>query len=151
MTRAFCSSLSDSDSATSKTASMREAVTLACWPPGPEERLARSSISACGIATERVIGSGSSTGIARHGRSVGARLEAAALALLVQTGVVGELVAPAVHAEQVDRLGDEHHAQHGDDRRVLEDEEPAHRGSKLGELLLQREDRREQVAFAGDA
>ncbi len=36
---------------TSKTASIREAVTFACWPPGPEERLARSSISASGIAT----------------------------------------------------------------------------------------------------
>src|SRR4051794_21570648 len=28
---------------------MREAVTLACWPPGPDDREARSSISASGI------------------------------------------------------------------------------------------------------
>ena len=35
----------------SNTASTREAVTLACWPPGPEERLVRSSISASGTAT----------------------------------------------------------------------------------------------------
>ena len=31
-------------------ASTREAVTLACWPPGPDERLVRSSISASGMA-----------------------------------------------------------------------------------------------------
>jgi hypothetical protein len=35
----------------SKLASTREAVTLACWPPGPEERLVRSSISASGTTT----------------------------------------------------------------------------------------------------
>ena len=39
---------------TSKTASIRDAVTFACWPPGPEERLARSSISASGIASSRL-------------------------------------------------------------------------------------------------
>ena len=53
-----------SEAATSKTASMRDAVTLACWPPGPDERLARSSISDSGIRTERVMTSGSETGIA---------------------------------------------------------------------------------------
>ena len=45
ITRAFCSSLSASDAATSKVASTRDAVTFACWPPGPEERLARSCTS----------------------------------------------------------------------------------------------------------
>lgn len=44
----------------SKTASIRDAVTFACWPPGPDERLARSSISLSGIATSRVTFSGSS-------------------------------------------------------------------------------------------
>jgi hypothetical protein len=34
----------------SKTASIRDAVTFACWPPGPDERLARSSISPRGIS-----------------------------------------------------------------------------------------------------
>ena len=43
---ARCSSSSAAEASTSKTASTREAVTLACWPPGPEERLARSSTSA---------------------------------------------------------------------------------------------------------
>ena len=49
MTRRFCSSVSVEDAATSKLASIREAVTFACWPPGPEERLARTSISSAGI------------------------------------------------------------------------------------------------------
>ena len=40
-----------SEAATSKTASTREAVTFACWPPGPEERLARTSISRSGISS----------------------------------------------------------------------------------------------------
>jgi ribokinase len=44
----------------SKTASTRDAVTFACWPPGPDERLARSSISLSGIATSRVTRNGSS-------------------------------------------------------------------------------------------
>ena len=34
---------------------------MACWPPGPDERLVRSSISASGIATPRADGIGSST------------------------------------------------------------------------------------------
>ena len=38
-------------------ASTREAVTFACWPPGPEERLVRSSTSLSGITTPRPIGS----------------------------------------------------------------------------------------------
>jgi hypothetical protein len=37
----------------SKTASIREAVTLACWPPGPDDRDARSSISSSGIVRSR--------------------------------------------------------------------------------------------------
>jgi len=37
--------------AISRTASIREAVTFACCPPGPDERLARSSISASGTAS----------------------------------------------------------------------------------------------------
>ena len=59
-TRAFCSSLSVCEAATSNTASTREAVTFACWPPGPEERLARSSISLSGIASPLATGIGSS-------------------------------------------------------------------------------------------
>ena len=57
VTRAFCASLSAPDAATSKTASTREAVTLACWPPGPDDRLVRSSISASGIASPARTGS----------------------------------------------------------------------------------------------
>ena len=49
--RSRCTSSSAAERSTSKTASTREAVTLACWPPGPEERLVRSSISASGIAS----------------------------------------------------------------------------------------------------
>src|SRR3954454_17243882 len=51
MTRRFCSSVRADDSATSKTASTREAVTFACWPPGPDDRDARTSISRSGIST----------------------------------------------------------------------------------------------------
>ncbi len=54
--RAFCASSSVFDAATSKLASIREAVTFACWPPGPEERLARTTISSSGIARWRLIG-----------------------------------------------------------------------------------------------
>jgi hypothetical protein len=50
VTRAFCASLSASDAATSNVASTREAVTLACWPPGPDDRLTRSSISVNGTS-----------------------------------------------------------------------------------------------------
>jgi hypothetical protein len=32
---------------------MRDAVTFACWPPGPDDRLARSSISSSGIVMPR--------------------------------------------------------------------------------------------------
>ena len=46
--RAFCSSDKAWEAWTSKIASTREAVTLACWPPGPEERETRSSISSSG-------------------------------------------------------------------------------------------------------
>ena len=63
LTRAFWASLSVSDAATSKLTSMREAVTFACWPPGPDDRLARTTTSRMGIATERVMGMGSSTGL----------------------------------------------------------------------------------------
>ena len=48
ITRRFCSSVSAADAPTSKLASTREAVTFACWPPGPEERLARTSTSSSG-------------------------------------------------------------------------------------------------------
>ena len=54
LTRAFCASLSVLDAATSKLASIRDAVTFACWPPGPEERLARTTISSSGSATWRL-------------------------------------------------------------------------------------------------
>jgi hypothetical protein len=49
--RARCASLNDGEALTSKIASTREAVTFACWPPGPEERLVRMVISATGIAS----------------------------------------------------------------------------------------------------
>ena len=41
--RRFCSSVSAAESSIAKTASIREAVTFACWPPGPEDRDARIS------------------------------------------------------------------------------------------------------------
>src|SRR3981189_1992094 len=50
---------------------MREAVTFACWPPGPEERLARSSTSDSGMATPRVTGIGSSIRAFYHARTHG--------------------------------------------------------------------------------
>src|SRR4051812_4256537 len=53
MTRRFCSSVSAFDACTSNTASIRLAVTFACCPPGPDERLARSSTSSRGMSTLR--------------------------------------------------------------------------------------------------
>ena len=52
MISCFCSSDRAAEAATSKTASIRDAVTLACWPPGPDEREARTVISASGIARD---------------------------------------------------------------------------------------------------
>ena len=69
--RRFCSSLSELEAAGSKVASMRDAVTLACCPPGPDERLARSSTSESGIATPRATGIGSSTAAPAAGASGG--------------------------------------------------------------------------------
>jgi len=51
MTRAFCSSLRAPEAITSKTAVIRDAVTLACWPPGPDDRAARTSTSDKGTNT----------------------------------------------------------------------------------------------------
>jgi hypothetical protein len=53
--RSRCASLSVGEPSTSKLASTREAVTFACCPPGPEERLARIVISASGIVSSSVI------------------------------------------------------------------------------------------------
>jgi hypothetical protein len=53
ITRRFCSSDSEDDFATSKLASIRDAVTFACCPPGPDDREARISISESGIETSR--------------------------------------------------------------------------------------------------
>ena len=60
MMRRFCSSLRALEAATSNTASIRLAVLLACWPPGPGERDARTVISRSGIAVFPRIGIGSS-------------------------------------------------------------------------------------------
>ena len=51
--RRFSSSLSAAEASTSNDASTREAVTFACWPPGPDERLVRSSTSVSGTTTPR--------------------------------------------------------------------------------------------------
>src|SRR3954468_2659608 len=51
--RARWSSRSACDARTSKTASIREAVTLACCPPGPDDRDARSAISSSGSVRSR--------------------------------------------------------------------------------------------------
>ena len=70
--RAFWASLSASRRATSKMASIRDAVTLACWPPGPDEREARTSISESGTASpsrmrrESVTGGGRLTPIEQN-------------------------------------------------------------------------------------
>ncbi len=85
VTRRFCSSLSARDAATSKTASTREAVTFACCPPGPEERLARSSISASGTDTSAVTIIGSSNPAAILGT---------VHAATPQAGSLEELLAP---------------------------------------------------------
>jgi len=53
MTRCFCASESADEARTSKTASTREAVTLACCPPGPEERDVRIWISESGMSMLR--------------------------------------------------------------------------------------------------
>ena len=60
MIRCFCSSDSVSEAATSNDASIRDAVVLACWPPGPDERDARTVISRSGMAVPGRTGSGSS-------------------------------------------------------------------------------------------
>ena len=54
--RAFCSADKAWEAWTSKIASTRDAVTFACWPPGPEERETRSSISSSGSATPSLMG-----------------------------------------------------------------------------------------------
>jgi hypothetical protein len=54
-TRSRCASLSVGEARTSKLASTLEAVTFACWPPGPEERLARTATSESGILSSSVI------------------------------------------------------------------------------------------------
>src|SRR5512133_2462532 len=53
-TRFFCRSVRTFDAATSNTASTRDSLFWACWPPGPLERENRSSISERGKVTERV-------------------------------------------------------------------------------------------------
>ena len=53
-TRRFCVGVSDGDASTSKTASTRVSALFACWPPGPDERETRSSISPGAMETERV-------------------------------------------------------------------------------------------------
>ena len=55
--RAFWASPSAADARTSNTACTRDAVTLACWPPGPDERDARTRISDSGTATPARISS----------------------------------------------------------------------------------------------
>ena len=55
--RRWSSSPRTEEASTSKMASTREAVTFACWPPRPEERLVRRSTSLSGITTPRPIGS----------------------------------------------------------------------------------------------
>ena len=60
MTRCFWMSLNAVDASTSNVASTREAVTFACWPPGPEDLLTRTSTSESGIETVRVTRIGSS-------------------------------------------------------------------------------------------
>ncbi len=76
--RARWRSSSVAEAATSNTASTREAVTLACWPPGPEERLVRSSISLSGIARAARRSSAppprlAAAGLSRPARGCGAR------------------------------------------------------------------------------
>ncbi len=67
MIRSFCSSVWVDEASTSNTALIRDAVTFACWPPGPEERDARTTISRNGISTPRptLIGSSISPGSVR--------------------------------------------------------------------------------------
>ena len=60
--RSFWASESAWEAWTSKIASTREAVTLACWPPGPEERETRSSISSSGTSTPSLMGKLGMTG-----------------------------------------------------------------------------------------
>jgi hypothetical protein len=73
-TRAFWASLSVAEAMTSNTASTREAVTFACWPPGPDDRLVRNSTSATGIARPgRICSSSGIEGEFVHIRRLGNR------------------------------------------------------------------------------
>jgi HAD superfamily hydrolase (TIGR01458 family) len=54
VTRRFCAGVSDDEASTSNTASARDSVFWACWPPGPLEREKRSSISERGTETDLV-------------------------------------------------------------------------------------------------
>src|SRR4029078_9624115 len=49
----FCAAEGDAEASTSKTASTRVSALFACWPPGPDERDTRSSISSGWSETER--------------------------------------------------------------------------------------------------
>ena len=46
--------MSDGDASTSNVASTRVSAVFACWPPGPDERDVRSSISSGPMETDRV-------------------------------------------------------------------------------------------------
>jgi hypothetical protein len=61
--RRFCSSVKAVDAMTSKDASIRLEVLLACWPPGPEDREARTITSRSGIAVRPRTGIGSSMAV----------------------------------------------------------------------------------------
>ena len=75
--RAFCSGDKACEALTSKMASTREAVTLACCPPGPDERETRSSISSSGKVTPSLMGKLGMTDLQAHNFEPRQRLESA--------------------------------------------------------------------------
>ena len=98
--RSRWSSRSACDARTSKIASIREAVTLACCPPGPDDREARSSISSSGIVRSRgtwrpsllVVGVVLLVGVVLVGVILGLRLGAVGVVVvIVIVGLVADV------------------------------------------------------------
>ena len=81
----------------------RDAVTLACWPPGPDERLVRSSISARGTAAPRPMGR------VLHGRRKLARGAPPAAAPFAQRLAVRHVALERKEGLLADCLGDGGH------------------------------------------
>ena len=95
--RRFWASVRASEAHTSNVASTREAVTLACRPPGPDERLVRRRTSESGIRARAATVMGSSIGLDRTSQSRRFRSLWGALAVVVvATGVAAPVASARV-------------------------------------------------------